>query len=296
MLTRLFDNPVSRKELHGRMRDYRTFILITIYLGLIGMVIGYIYYSQGTSYSYSRFNPSARADLGKNIFYALILIELVLINFISPGLTAGAITSEREHRTFDLLKTTLLTPRELVLGKFWPAFVYILLLIFTTLPIQGIASILGGIGLPELVISTLILTATGALLCALGIFLSSGLKRTAAATIASYGTILLPVFIIIFLYFFIQNGPPESLNDPKYEIYWIYGLWILASTNPFSAAALTQVMMTEMDSTFIIYTPPISGNTGYIFFSPWIILVAFYVIMTLTILFASTRLVRRAEH
>ncbi|MFN8411368.1 MAG: ABC transporter permease subunit [Anaerolineales bacterium] len=277
------------------MRDFRTFILISVYLGLISLVIGFIYYSQSPSTYYLRFNPSARTELGKNIFYALILIELVLINFISPGLTAGSITSERERQTLDLLKTTLLSPVEFILGKFWPAFVYILLLIFTTLPILSITSILGGFGIAELIISTLILIVTGALLCAMGVFISSGLKRTTVATVVSYGTILFPVFIVFFLYLFIDNGPPPGFDDPKYEAYWIYGLWSIASINPFSAAALTQIMITEMDSLFIIYTPPVSGNVGYIFLSPWIILTILYVIMTITILYFSTRLINRAE-
>lgn len=293
MQLRITENPISAKELQRIMRDYRAFILITVYLSFIALAIGFIYYDQ-TSY-YATRNLAMRSELGKNLFYATILIELVLINFIAPGLTSGAITSERERKTLELIKTTLITPYELIIGKFTPAIVYVLLLIFTTLPIQMIVSTLGGITVSQVIIATLILFITGAFFCALGIFLSSGFKKTIASTITAYSFNIFPIILFIFFYLFINNGPPDSLIDPKYEVYWLYGLWALVSTNPFTTALVTQVMLDEMQSLFIIQTPPLSGTIGYTFISPWILYCIFYVIMTSLLLLASTRLVAKTE-
>jgi ABC-type transport system involved in multi-copper enzyme maturation permease subunit len=110
------DNPVILKELRGRMRGRQAFILLTVYLGLIAVLIGFIYLTTATGSS-GRWNPSQRQDVGKAVFGAVVLLELLLVSFIGPGLTAGAITAEREHQTFDLLRTTLLSARSLVLGK-----------------------------------------------------------------------------------------------------------------------------------------------------------------------------------
>jgi ABC-2 type transport system permease protein len=97
-LARILDNPVITKELRGRMRDRRTFILLTFYLSLIASFVGIVYLFMGESVNGMAFDPDYRQTLGKSIFGTVVIIELLLIGFIAPGLTSGAITSEREHR------------------------------------------------------------------------------------------------------------------------------------------------------------------------------------------------------
>src|ERR1043165_281060 len=104
----LMDNPVILKELRGRMRGRQAFILLTVYLGLISLFIILIYNLLNLSSSIT-WDPSARQNAGKAIFGTVVLLELLLLSFIAPGLTAGAITSERERQTFEILRTTLLS-------------------------------------------------------------------------------------------------------------------------------------------------------------------------------------------
>jgi hypothetical protein len=52
---------------------------------------------------------SDRPLIGKAVFAATVLVQLVLVCFIAPGLTATAIAGERERQTFELLRTTLLS-------------------------------------------------------------------------------------------------------------------------------------------------------------------------------------------
>ena len=297
---RILDNPVIAKELRGRMRDRRTFILLTFYLSLIAAFVCMIYLFLGESTSGLAFDPDYRQTLGKSIFGTVVLIELLLISFIGPGLTAGALTSEREHRTLDLLKTTLLTPGELVLGKLSSAVIYLFLLIFTVLPIQSLAFILGGVGLAEVVISSLLLVVTSIFFATLGIFFSSFLKRTLAATVSSYGSILLSVFAIIFFVFsmsfittvmFSNNPNISKLNQDVFTII----MWLVVSTNPILAPIFTEVILIEDQSIFISNTTSLFGTSGMYLLSPWIIYIFTYTVLSLIMLLASIWFVKRPE-
>lgn len=297
---RFLDNPIIAKELRGRMRDKRTFILLTFYLVLIASFVCVVYLFLSESGSGISFDPDYRQTLGKSIFGTVVIIELLLIGFIGPGLTSGAITSEREHRTLDLLKTTLLTPRELVLGKLSASVIYLFLLIFTVLPIQSLAFILGGVGLAEIVISSIFLIVTAIFFSTLGIFFSSFLKRTLAATVSSYGSILLSVFAIIFFIFsmsfltsLMYNSNP-NLSRINEEVLTVI-MWIVISTNPLLAPIVTEIILIEDQSIFISTINPLTGSSGIPLLSPWIIYVFTYTLLTLIMITLSIWFVKRPE-
>lgn len=297
---RILDNPVITKELRGRMRDRRTFILLTFYLSLIAAFVCTVYLFLSESTTGLAFDPDYRQTLGKSIFGTVVVIELLLVSFIGPGLTAGALTMEREHRTLDLLKTTLLTPRELVLGKLSAAVIYLFLLIFTVLPIQSLAFILGGVGLAEVIISSILLVVTSIFFSTLGIFFSSFLKRTLAATISSYGSILLSVFALIFFVFsmsfvatlmFSNNSNTSTINQEVLTII----IWLVVSTNPLLAPIFTEVILIEDQSIFLTNTTTLFGTSGLQLLSPWIIYVFTYTLLTLIMITLSIWFVKRPE-
>jgi ABC-2 type transport system permease protein len=295
-LARILDNPVIAKELRGRMRDRRTFIVLTFYLSLIASFVGVVYLFLSESASGMSFNPDYRQMLGKSLFGTVVIIELLLIGFIAPGLTSGAITSEREHRTLDLLKTTLLSPRELVLGKLGAAVIYLLLLIFTVLPIQSLAFILGGVGPAEIIISTILLIVTAVFFSTLGIFFSSFLKRTLAATISSYGSILLSVLMLVFLIFSFGFLGSLMYNSNKFnEDAVMVFIWIVISTNPLLAPIVTEMILIEDQSIFVSTSNFLFGSTNIPLLSPWIIYVFTYTLLTLIMIILSIWFVKRPE-
>lgn len=295
--SRPWDNPVIMKELRGRMRDRRTFILLTIYLTAISGFVGLAYGVMVLNMTNTSMTPDTRQTLGKVIFGVGVLIELMLISFIGPGLTAGAITSEREHRTLDLLKTTLLTTRELVLGKLGSSIVYLFLLIFTVLPIQSMAFIIGGVGMEEVIISSIMLVVTAIFFSSLGIFFSSILKRTLAATVTAYGSILLSVLGIVFFFFgilMLESNYMYNASSSMQQASTI-ALWLIISTNPILAAIFTEVMLINSQS--IIWTSnSIIGSTPSLgLLSPWIIYVVTYLFFAAILLLVSIWRVRRPE-
>ena len=294
--SRLMDNPVILKELRGRMRGGQAFTLLTIYLGLIAMFIVFIYSLIAPTYSF-RWDPSLRQEAGKAIFGTVVLLELLLVSFIAPGLTAGAITSEREHQTYEILRATLLSARSLVLGKLGSAFAYLFLLILTAVPLQSLAFLLGGVGLGELIVSGLMLVVTAVFFCTLGIFFSSLLKRTLTATVSSYAAILFSFLALVFVFFLIAYTEAISYNDPSKftEYILILMIWVLVCTNPLMAAIMTEVILVE-DQNLFYTTNQLFGSSGPAFLpSPWIIYVLFYASLTVILILLSIYLVKRPD-
>ena len=89
------------------MRGPRAFIILTVYLSILVGLVGLVYFGF-TASSLGNMSPELRQNMGKIIFGVVVAMELFLVIFVSPGLTSGAVSSEREQQTFDLLRTTLL--------------------------------------------------------------------------------------------------------------------------------------------------------------------------------------------
>src|SRR5512145_2826562 len=132
----LSDNPVALKELRGRMRGARAFIVLTIYLLMLSTFASLMYVAVAES-SVSVSGQVNIGEIGRTLSGGIVAIEMVLVAFIAPAFTAGAISGEREHQTLDLLRTTLLSPYLLVLGKLLSSMLYVVLLLLAVIPLQS---------------------------------------------------------------------------------------------------------------------------------------------------------------
>ena len=148
-------NPVMLKELRGRMRGMRAFVVLTVYLGLMSGFMALIYLSFTTFGGGG--SSAAAGEAGRMLFMGVVGVEMLLIVFIAPAFTSGAITGERERQTFDLLQTTLLAPPSFVIGKLESALGYILLLLLAAIPLQSLAFLFGGVSQTEVLIAFVIL-------------------------------------------------------------------------------------------------------------------------------------------
>jgi len=298
MIDQVVENPVIIKELRGRMRSRRAFIFLTGYLVLISLYISLTYASLTLQSSFSQWDPSFRQNAGKTIFSSVVMLEFLMIAFIGPALTAGAITSERERQTYDLLRTTLLSARALVFGKLASAFMYLFLLILTALPIQALAFLLGGVGMEELLVSGLMLVVNAVFFCTLGFFFSSFLKRTVSATVAPYATILLSLLGLGAILFVIGFSAATNFNgsnlSPVFATVLVIVLWLLACTNPFSTANVSEFFLIQDETLFLVNIPMPDGSTlGLI--SPWILHVLLYLALMAVMIFLSIQFVKRPD-
>jgi ABC-2 type transport system permease protein len=298
----LWKNPVLVKEFRTRMRGNRAFVLISAHLLVIGGIIllTYMLYTASLN-DYNRLEE--RRMLSKVLFGLLVSLEMVMISFTAPALTSGTISAEREHQTFELLKVTLLKPTTLVSGKYVSSLFFILLLLFTAIPLQSPAFLVGGVLPQEIIIGTLILVVSAVTFCAVGIFFSSLFKRTLASTVASYAFAIFTVFgvpllgllfLALFSSFLSQIFSNFSLLTKSIAL---LTAWLLASITPVAAIIATESFLLSQNSIWFLRVDiPYTNPTTQIFLpSPWMLYVIFYLLFSLILLIASILLVRRTD-
>lgn len=213
MKSRLLLGAVLQKEFRSRMRGWRSPFMITLYLGLLAL-IGYAYfYAASSQVMYSGgFGP----EIGLQMYAVMAVFQLLLIAFVTPALTAGAISGERERQTLPLLLCTRLSAAAIVLSKLLASISYILLLIFASLPVFSIVFLFGGVSLPELLQVLAVYLMTALTLGSVGIFASALTKKTLAATVLSYAVVfgLLVGTVMIGAYIMATNQGQPYLNPP----------------------------------------------------------------------------------
>ncbi|HET90499.1 MAG TPA: hypothetical protein ENN99_07155 [Chloroflexi bacterium] len=290
-------NPLLIKELRGRMRGARAFVVLTVYLLLLSCFTSIIYYAY-TSSATSGGGPDM-ADLGQIIFVAVVIIEIFMVTFITPAFTAGAISGERERQTYELLRTTLLSAPKLVFGKLYAALTYMLLLILAAVPLESVAFVLGGVVIEELAIALVILLVTALLFAVIGLLFSAFLRSTLAATVLAYIvalllTIGLPVLMLISI------GIVDTMMyniDPTrwmWKALLMYVIFLLLSLSPISAAVATEVFLRDDNVIFLYWYD--TGSTHRIpILSPWITHSLIYLGVALVLLLIIILRVRRQE-
>lgn len=176
---------VLNKELSGRMRGWRAPLILTLYLLLLGgLGILYLRWMTGTQIRYA---PGTMIGmLGPQIFSVLAVVQLLLIIFIVPSLTAGAIAGERERQTFDILLTTRLSSGAIVLGKLLASIGYMLFLIVAALPLFSLAFLFGGISPRQFWMTIALSLLTAVTLGSISLFISTVTRRIQVAVMLSY--------------------------------------------------------------------------------------------------------------
>jgi len=181
------------KELRSRMRGRRAFVVLTVYLGLLALITYGVYLIVGPQVRTGMGGlnqANASAIIGQSIFAVLSVFQLILVAFIAPAFTAGQISLEREKQTLDLLVSTPLRPGAIVVGKLAAALAFVVLMIVAAVPITAIVLMYGGASVGDIVRQQLVLLTSALALGAIGLFFSTWLKRTQAATVLTYITML----------------------------------------------------------------------------------------------------------
>jgi len=219
---------VGVKELRGRMRGRRAFVILTVYLVLLGAfawMMELILEQQhgGAAAGSANF---ASASIGRGVFSALMMLETLLVVALAPAFTAGAISLEREKQTLDMLATTPISSLSIVVAKLFSALTYLFILVFASIPLTALVFVFGGVAPDDVVRGYVVLLTTAVGLGALGLFFSALMKRTQAATIATYFGVLFATLGAFFVFYFwtqmaeagggrgigpIKGRPPEVL-------------------------------------------------------------------------------------
>ena len=198
---------IGVKELRGRMRGRRAFVILTLYLLLLA-AIGWAWeliVSRHYDASDSINGASAgfaSALIGQEIFGALLLVETLLVVFLAPAFTAGAISLEREKQTLDMLAATPISSVAIVLGKLLSALTYVFVLIGASIPLTAMVFVFGGVGPDEVLRGYVVLLVSAIGLGSLGLFISAVMQRTQAATVVTFFAVIFltmgTLFVVLF--------------------------------------------------------------------------------------------------
>jgi len=291
-------NPVILKEMRGRMRGGRAFLLLTLFLFFMSAIIGLIYLGFIAA-NLNTVSVDIRQAVGKTLFSVTMLLELFAACFVAPALTAGSISSEREGQTFDLLRTTLLSAKSLVLGKLNSSFLFLLLILFASLPLLSISTLFGGVTLSEILIGIVLLITTTLTFSAVGVFFSSFTNRTLISTVLAYTFTLmlvfgLPAFILAVLAFFsAMSATPTGISQFT-EIVFVIVIYIMILVNPIATAFVTELILVEGSALYINMPLPNSPGTILIV-SPWIGYTLIYFAISFVLVWLSIFFVKQTE-
>ena len=191
-------NPVLRKESKVALRNWKIFLIIAVYALIIAAVSAvFIWANVRESYAYG-FDPQNMVSM-----YAFLAgFQLALVLLITPVLTAGSISGERERQTLDLLLVTKMSPISIILGKLMSSLGMIILMIIAAMPVFAIIFYFGGISLTCLLAMTLFVIAVSLMEGAMAVFFSTIFKKTIMSMVLVYllagfmtfGTVILIVF------------------------------------------------------------------------------------------------------
>ena len=215
------------KELRSRFRGRRAFLIITVYLGVLALIAYGAYVSvapdarlQGqTGIDRGGFaigGANASAVIGQSIFTLLSVFQLLLVCFLAPAFTSGAISLEREKQTLDLILTTPMRPGGIVIGKLFSALAFVMLLILAGIPVSGLVLMYGGASISDILQQQVVLVASAIGFGVIGLFFSALVKRTQAATVLTYSTMLFLVIGTLLIFRFwtgaASNAPGNTFG------------------------------------------------------------------------------------
>ena len=207
-------NPIVAKEYRSRMRTWRSPLAMTVYILLLGG-LGWAIFSAMSYSARSSFTGGQAANYGQGLFLYLVLFQMVLLAFITPALTAGAISSERERQTIDLLFVTKLPSFSILWGKLLASMSFVLLLLLLSVPIFSLVFLFGGVELDQVGAAFLVTAITALTLGFIGIACSTAFRRTLPATVSAYGAaFVLLAGTLLFGLLFPTDPDPNATAAP----------------------------------------------------------------------------------
>jgi ABC-type transport system involved in multi-copper enzyme maturation permease subunit len=251
-----------------------------------------VYAASASSFSNGVNDVEAGRGIGKAIFITVMAATLVQVCVITPALTAGAISGEKERQSYDLLITTLLSPLQIILGKLASALAFAMLLIFASLPMAGLAFLFGGVSGTELMIGVAGMAATAICYATVGVFWSTVMRSTLAATVMSLGSV---IFLLLFIPFiFVVGSLIGGAFNGSPGIIYIYTMGLLLCAHPFIALGITEATLSSGENPFFF---SITSDVGKVWVpSPWLVYLFITFLVTGLFLVLAVRLLKPVQY
>ncbi|WP_336636761.1 ABC transporter permease [Lysinibacillus fusiformis] len=244
-----FYNPVFVKELKLRFRSFKSFSGLMFYLAVLCIFIaGFLLLT--TEFTGKGF---FRPETSFMMFAVLTILQMALVLFITPSLTAGAISSEREKQTLNILLTTTQSSTQIVIGKLLSSVSFLVLMLVAGLPLYSLVFLFGGVSPSQLISIFLFYLVTVVAIGSIGVMFSTITKKTIVAMIATYGSIIFLGGITAFFFFltmaFHQMGNAVGTSTSFMTYFWASinpGALMLTLISPEMGNALAELSGVEL--------------------------------------------------
>lgn len=306
-------NPILLRHLYSSARRNRFFVFLSIYLFTIAVLTAFFILVASSSVLFYETATISMVDLfvqGRALYWFSSIILMLTAMLLVPVNALSAVAGERENRTLDLLVTTTLRPRALILGKVSASLLTGSLYVLAPFPLLMFGFWLGGVTATELLLTLLFLMLTMALHVAWAVYLSTWVRKTIAAVIVFYVINLgiLPIIaVVVGLWSSLYSA--WIYSEVALLPFWLeaaiqYGWVVLLGLHPLTAAIATEAIWLDKGSWWLLdFTverfDPVKSTTvvlGAISLpSPWIVFTLSTVLVVLFLLWRATRRVARPE-
>jgi hypothetical protein len=176
--------PLFGKELLEMARRRRYFV-VRVLIGF-GLLVGWWVALGGESPTVAYKNIATLSVIGERLFREWTYWSLWGVVLVTPMLVCGLIAAEKDGRTFDTLLTTLLTNREILVGKAVSRLLLVLILLGSSVPILAVASLYGGFDVMQVAVSATIIAATALFIVVVGMYYSAITFKPYIALLRTY--------------------------------------------------------------------------------------------------------------
>ncbi|GHC99932.1 ABC transporter permease [Zhihengliuella salsuginis] len=173
---------VVELELKQRLRSKSWYIMLAVWFVVIALVTALAAYTASASWN----GGEADSGTGQLMFELVAGFVLLFGLLVAPALSANSITGDRSGGTLAVLQNTLLTPGQILWGKWVAAWVAALGFLVVTLPMIAWAVSYGDVHLPAVPVILLMSAVELGVACAIGVGISARSSRPLFAVVSTY--------------------------------------------------------------------------------------------------------------
>lgn len=181
-------NPIFKKDIKVQSRGYDLLGLLCVvdsllfFVGIFGMLA-----------ITSRLRQSMEADYGAllKIYGVIAILSFAALTAVGPAMTSGSISGERQTKTLELLLTTRISLKSIVIGKLEAAFYSLTILVISSIPALMLPLLYGGLGLLDVGMTIFAFLASALMYLSIGMYAGAGRKTVQKSTVAAYGILLI---------------------------------------------------------------------------------------------------------
>lgn len=175
---------IAALELRQRVRGIAWYVLLGVFVLLLALITFLLWAAFGLAFDVG--SPQDSASPGGGIFSTIVYFVLLLGSLVAPALSGNAINGDREAGTLATTQVTLVSAGQIVIGKFLAAWICALAFLAAAVPFLLFAVVWGGVPLPTIGVSLLVLVAELGVVSAIGVGLSGLLPKPLFSIVVSY--------------------------------------------------------------------------------------------------------------